>query len=143
MSLLEDVKPVEKKTAMIYGKNDNRLSPAFEFEDIKDKLHLELTDFQQRIFDELLSQDSFIIGRKCENPLLYGLFAESPTICIDDILEPLEPKSASIEFDFREPKERTISDIKKEIKHEKNPLRLKQLNKELNAKYKELKSGRK
>lgn len=43
----------------------------------------------------------------------------------------------------REPVERTISDIKKEIKHERNPLRLKQLNRELNEKYKELKRGRK
>jgi hypothetical protein len=135
MSLLRDVK-LDKKTAMIYGISDKRISPAFEFESERDKIRLELTDFQ-------LMQDSFIIGRKCENPLLYGLFAEFPTICIDDILNSLEPKSLSVEFDFREPKERTISDIKKEIKHEKNPLRLKQLNKELNAKYKELKSGRK
>lgn len=53
--------------------------------------------------------------------------------------------SISVELEKlkREPVERTISDIKKEIKHERNPLRLKQLNRELNAKYKELKRGRK
>lgn len=53
--------------------------------------------------------------------------------------------SISVELEKleREPVERTISDIKKEIKHEINPLRLKQLNRELNAKYKELKRGRK
>lgn len=51
----------------------------------------------------------------------------------------LNPISMEIK---REPVERTISDIKKEIKHERNPLRLKQLNRELNAKYKELKKGR-
>jgi hypothetical protein len=99
-----------------------------------------MTDLEEKKQDV---REDLIIGRKCENPLLYGLFAEFPTICIDDILNPLEPKSVSVEFDFRQPKERTISDIKKEIKHEKNPLRLKQLNKELNMKYKELKSGRK
>lgn len=104
----------------------------------------QLTDYQQKILDALASKAEYVIvGRKCSKSWIYELFNEALSICIDDILEPLEQKSVSVEFDFREPKEHTISDIKKEIKHEKNPLRLKQLNKELNMKYKELKSGRK
>lgn len=104
----------------------------------------QLTDYQQKILDALASKEEYVIvGRKCSKSWIYELFNEALSICIDDILEPLEQKSVSVEFDFREPKEHTISDIKKEIKHEKNPLRLKQLNKELNMKYKELKSGRK
>lgn len=44
-----------------------------------------------------------------------------------------------LSFSIDIPKERTIAEVKKEIKHEKNPMRLKQLNKELNKLYKEKK----
>lgn len=153
MSLLRDGKTVENKTATIYGINDNRISHAFEFEDVKDKLHLELTSFQEHILEELVKNDGFIPiviggGRACGkswiNEYLFdALNGESSRIIFDEFLDSLESKTVSVEFDFREKKERTISDIKKEIKYERNPLRLKQLNKELNMKYKELKSGRK
>lgn len=163
MSLLEDVKPVEKKTAMIYGKNDNRLSPAFEFEDVKDKFDCEFNDFQKRVLEEILdkSKDLVIVPQRCGKTWLYNvlglsymyelIYGESPNVseflefAHDTVYSSHDFLTASRIFtmEIREPKERTISDIKKEIKHEKNPLRLKQLNKELNTKYKELKSGRK
>lgn len=44
-----------------------------------------------------------------------------------------------LSFSINVPKERTIADVKKDIKHEKNPMRVKQLNKELNKLYKEKK----
>ena len=127
------------------------ISPVFEFEN--EKLKLELANYQRHILEELVKNDGIISivvgggrasGKSWINEFLYdALNCETTKIIFDEFLDSLEPKSESIEFDFREPKERTISDIKKEIKHEKNPLRLKQLNKELNMKYKELKSGRK
>lgn len=62
---------------------------------------------------------------------------------MDEIIENLKPKienvSKSMEIIFHdldfENMERTPEEIKKEIKHEKNPMRLKQLNKELNSSY--------
>ena len=152
MSLLRDGNKSDSKTATIYGINDNHISPAFEFEDAKDKLHLELTSLQKHILEELVKNDGFIpivigggraSGKSWINEYLFDSLNGESSRIIDELLDSLEPKTASIEFDFREQKERTISDIKKEIKYERNPLRLKQLNKELNMKYKELKSGRK
>lgn len=49
----------------------------------------------------------------------------------------IETESGVISVSLPLPKERTIADVKKDIKHEKNPMRLKQLNKELNKLYKE------
>lgn len=62
---------------------------------------------------------------------------------LDEIIENLKPiienVSKSMEIIFYdldlENMERTPEEIKKEIKHEKNPMRLKQLNKELNSSY--------
>lgn len=51
----------------------------------------------------------------------------------------IETESSILTFSIGMPKERTIADVKKDIKHEKNPMRLKQLNKELNKLYKEKK----
>lgn len=62
---------------------------------------------------------------------------------LDEIIENLKPiienVSKSMEIIFHdldlENMERTPEEIKKEIKQEKNPMRLKQLNKELNSSY--------
>jgi hypothetical protein len=159
MSLLEDGKPTENKTAMIYGKNDNSV---FEFESERDKINCEFSDFQKRILEEILDEDKdlTIVPSRCGKTWLYDIIASifiyefmydtkpNPNELLDFIGEALDsPHESSaihnVSIEFVTPKERTISDIKKEIKHEKNPLRLKQLNKELNMKYKELKSGRK
>ena len=51
----------------------------------------------------------------------------------------IETESSILTFRIGTPKERTIADVKKDIKHEKNPIRLKQLNKELNKLYREKK----
>ena len=51
----------------------------------------------------------------------------------------VETESSILTFSIGSPKERTIADVKKDIKHEKNPIRLKQLNKELNKLYREKK----
>jgi hypothetical protein len=51
----------------------------------------------------------------------------------------VETETSVLSFSINIPKERTIADVKKDIKHEKNPMRLKQLNKELNELYKEKK----
>jgi hypothetical protein len=53
----------------------------------------------------------------------------------------VETETSVLSFSINIPKERTIADVKKDIKHEKNPMRLKQLNKELNKLYKEKKRG--
>jgi hypothetical protein len=55
----------------------------------------------------------------------------------------VETESGILSFSINIPKERTIADVKKDIKHEKNPMRLKQLNKELNKLYKEKKRKKK
>jgi hypothetical protein len=55
----------------------------------------------------------------------------------------VETETSVLSFSINIPKERTIADVKKDIKHEKNPMRLKQLNKELNKLYKEKKRGAK
>lgn len=62
---------------------------------------------------------------------------------LDEIIKNLKPiienTIESMEIIFHdldlENMERTPEEIKKEIKHEKNPMRLKQLNKELNSSY--------
>lgn len=58
---------------------------------------------------------------------------------IDALSELMEPiaKSMSIIFEDIESstEERTPEEIKRDIKHEKNPMRLKQLQKELNSSY--------
>lgn len=157
MSLLKDGKTAENKTAMIYGKNEN---PIFEFE--SEKLKLEFNSFQKHILEELINSENkdwtIVPPRHCGKTFVHDIFASKfiyeilygATPSIDELLnfigEALDsscesPTMPMVSVEFIEPKERTISDIKKEIKHEKNPLRLKQLNKELNMKYKELKSG--
>lgn len=56
---------------------------------------------------------------------------------VDDALEELKRELQEI-YNVRPPVE-----IKKEIKHEKNPMRLKQLNRELNESYKVYRKKRK
>lgn len=51
----------------------------------------------------------------------------------------VETETRVLSFSINIPRERTIADVKKDIKHEKNPMRLKQLNKELNKLYREKK----
>lgn len=116
-----------------------------------------LSDYQRKIED--ITKDDFVtmIGRKngksilawCEDiyKMIYGAFPTYNELLefIDDVLtdgRKVETESSILTFSIGTPKERTIADVKKDIKHEKNPMRLKQLNKELNKLYKEKKRRR-
>lgn len=97
-------------------------------------------------------EENIIIGRKNQKSLLmwceymykmiYGVYPTYNELLefIDDVLtdgRKVETETRILTFSIGSPKERTIADVKKDIKHEKNPMRLKQLNKELNKLYKE------
>lgn len=103
-------------------------------------------------------EENIIIGRKnwkslliwCEDvyKMIYGVFPTYNELLkfIDDLLtdgRKVETETKFLIFSIGTPKERTIADVKKDIKHEKNPMRLKQLNKELNKLYRENKRKKK
>lgn len=113
-----------------------------------------LFDYQRKIVKDFTKYEP-IIGRKNGKSwldiyiwaeymyrVIYGV---TPTYnelleFTDDVLmssRRVTTESSILSFSIGTPKERTIADVKKDIKHEKNPMRLKQLNKELNKLYKE------
>ena len=117
-----------------------------------------LSDYQRKIVEDFAKDDPIVaIGRKNGRSwidvlmwlqymytILYGVI---PTY--DELIEfthdvltdgrKVETESSILTFSIGSPKERTIADVKKDIKHEKNPMRLRQLNQELNKLYKEKK----
>ena len=114
-----------------------------------------LSDYQREIVEDFAKDDPIVaIGRKNGKSwvdifmwlqymytMIYGV---TPTYnelieFTHDVLtdgRQVETESSVLTFSIERPKERTIADVKKDIKHEKNPMRLKQLNKELNESYK-------
>lgn len=121
-----------------------------------------LSDYQRRIVEDSVKDDPIVkLARK--NGISWGniliwlqymytmIYGVTPTY--DELIEfmndvltdgrQVETESSILTFSIGTPKERTIADVKKDIKHEKNPMRLKQLNKELNKLYKENKRKKK
>ena len=96
----------------------------------KDK-SLALTDYQREILDGIIEAES-------TNPWIVHAGQCSYRFLADAIDEVLKPFLKDIEMATTK-RPRTIADVKKDIKHEKNPMRLKQLNKELNKLYKKKK----
>ena len=117
-----------------------------------------LSDYQRKVVEDFAKDDPIVaIGRKNGRSWTYILtwlqymyimiYGTTPTY--DELLEfakdvstvgrKVETESKFLIFSIGTPKERTIADVKKDIKHEKNPMRLKQLNKELNKLYREKK----
>ena len=121
-----------------------------------------LSDYQRKIIEDFAKDDYIVavghrIGKSWIDVLMWLQYMYSvihgviPTY--DELLKfahdvltdsyDVETESGVLSFSIDIPKERTIADVKKDIKHEKNPMRLKQLNKELNKLYKEKKKGTK
>lgn len=90
-----------------------------------------LSDYQREILDGIIEAES-------TNPWIVHASQCSYRFLVDAIDEVLEPFLKDIEMATTK-SPRTIADVKKDIKHEKNPMRLKQLNKELNKLYREKK----
>lgn len=125
--------------------------------DDTDSSDYHLSDYQRKIIEDIAKKVDpiVVIGRKNEKSWLSILiWAKDMYIMIhgvtptyDELVEfttkvltdghKVETETRILSFSIGIPKERTIVDIKKDIKHEKNPMRLKQLNKELNKLYKE------
>lgn len=117
-----------------------------------------LSDYQRKII-EYFAKDDYIVavgrknGKSWVDILLWlqymyiVMYSVTPTY--NELLEfahdiltdgrQIETESSILTFSIGIPKERTIADVKKDIKHEKNPMRLKQLNKELNKLYRKKK----
>ena len=117
-----------------------------------------LSDYQRKIIEDFAKDDPIVaIGRKNGKSwvdiliwlqyMYTCLYGVTPTYnelieFTHDVLtdgRQVETESSILTFSIGMPKERTIADVKKDIKHEKNPMRLKQLNKKLNKLYKEKK----
>ena len=117
-----------------------------------------LSDYQRMIVEDFAKDDPIVkIGRKDARSwvnvliwlqymyiMIYGVFPtynELVEFAHDVSMDSRKVKTENytLYFSIGNPKERTIADVKKDIKHEKNPMRLKQLNKELNKLYKEKK----
>lgn len=117
-----------------------------------------LSDSQRKVVEDFAKDDPIVkIGRKNGKSwidvlmwlqymykMIYGVFPtydELAEFAYDVLTDgrQVETESRILTFSIGSPKERTITDVKKDIKHEKNPMRLKQLNKELNKLYKEKK----
>lgn len=117
-----------------------------------------LSDYQRKIVEDFAKDDYIVavghrIGKSWIDCLMWlqymyiVMYSVTPTY--NELLEfthdmltdgrQIETESSILTFSIGMPKERTIADVKKDIKHEKNPMRLKQLNKELNKLYKEKK----
>ena len=132
------------------------INDAIDIIDGVDVTDCHLSDYQRKIVEDFAKDDPIVkIGRKNGRSwidvliwlqymytMIYGVI---PTY--DELMEfthdvltdgcQVETESSILTFSIGSPKERTIADVKKDIKHEKNPMRLKQLNKELNKLYKE------
>lgn len=117
-----------------------------------------LSDYQRKIVEDFAKDNPIVtIGRKNGKSwidvlmwlkyMYIVMYSVTPTY--NELLEfahdvltdgrKVETESSILTFSIGNPKERTIADVKKDIKHEKNPMRLKQLNKELNKLYREKK----
>lgn len=119
---------------------------------------LEESDYQRRIVEDFAKDDPIVsFARKNQKSwidelmwlqymynMMYSVFPTYNELVefAHDMLtdgRQIETETSILTFSIGIPKERTIADVKKDIKHEKNPMRLKQLNKELNKLYKEKK----
>ena len=115
-----------------------------------------LTDYQREILDGIIESEHInpvVIGRKNGKlsawfqymyEVIYGVtptYNELVEFTHDVLTDGRKVKTETriLTFSIGSSKERTIADVKKDIKHEKNPMRLKQLNKELNKLYREKK----
>lgn len=115
-----------------------------------------LSDYQRKIVEDFAKDDSIVaIGRKNVDILMWlqymytWIHGVGVTPTYDELSKfahsvltdsyDVETETRVLSFSINIPRERTIADVKKDIKHEKNPMRLKQLNKELNKLYKEKK----
>lgn len=117
-----------------------------------------LSDYQRKIIEDFAKDDPIVaIGRKNGKSwvdiliwlqyMYIVMYSVTPTY--NELLEfahsvltdsyDVETETRVLSFSINIPRERTIADVKKDIKHEKNPMRLKQLNKELNKLYREKK----
>ena len=117
-----------------------------------------LSDYQRKIVEDFAKDDYIVavghrVGKSWIDVLMWlqymyiVMYSVTPTY--DELVEfahdvltdgrKVETETCTLTFSVEAPKERTIADVKKDIKHEKNPMRLKQLNKELNKLYKEKK----
>lgn len=111
-------------------------------------------DYKRKVVEDFTNDDPIVaIGRKNGKSWIYILmqymyimiYGTTPTYnelleFANDVLtdgHKVKTETRILTFSIGSPKERTITDVKKDIKHEKNPMRLKQLNKELNKLYKE------
>ena len=137
------------------------INDAIDIIDGVDVTDCHLSDYQRKIVEDFAKDDPIVkIGRKNGRSwidvliwlqymytMIYGAI---PTY--DELMEfthdvltdgrQVETESSILTFSIGSPKERTIADVKKDIKHEKNPMRLKQLNKELNKLYREKRKGK-
>lgn len=120
-----------------------------------------LSDYQRKIVEDFAKDDPIVaIGRKNGKSWVdFLMWLQYMYICLygvtptyNELIEfahdvstvgrKVETEYRILNFSIGSPKERTIADVKKAIKHEKNPMRLKQLNEELNKLYKEKKKGK-
>lgn len=121
-----------------------------------------LSDYQRMIVEDFAKDDPIVsLTRKNQKSwidalmwlqymytMMYGVFPtynELEEFAHDVFMDSrkIKTENYTLYFSIGNPKERTIADVKKDIKHEKNPMRLKQLNKELNKLYREKKKGTK
>ena len=132
------------------------INDAIDIIDGVDVTDCHLSDYQRKIVEDFAKDDPIVtIGRKngmswmsvfiwlqYMYTMIYGAIPTYDELMdfTHDVLtdgRQVETESSILTFSIGSPKERTIADVKKDIKHEKNPMRLKQLNKELNKLYKE------
>ena len=132
------------------------INDAIDIIDGVDVTDCHLSDYQRKIVEDFAKGDPIVkIGRKngmswmsvfiwlqYMYTMIYGVIPTYDELMdfTHDVLadgRQIETESSILTFSIGSPKERTIADVKKDIKHEKNPMRLKQLNKELNKLYKE------
>ena len=114
-----------------------------------------LSDYQRKIIEDFAKDNPIVVighknGKSWVDILMWlqymyiVMYSVTPTYSellefAHDVLtdgRKVETESSILTFSIGTPKERTIADVKKDIKHERNPMRLKQLNKELNKLYK-------
>ena len=85
---------------------------------------------------EVSEEEKALLESRAEQIIEYEKMLRERAAKLSEAL--LEPASVV----FQPLKYRTPETIKRDIKHEKNPMRLKQLNQELNASYKFYKGGK-
>jgi hypothetical protein len=130
--------------------------------DCVDVADCHLSDYQRKIIEDFAKDDYIVavghrIGKSWIDVLMWLKYMY---ICVNGVTPTydelskfahsvltdsydVETETSVLSFSINIPKERTIADVKKDIKHEKNPMRLKQLNKELNKLYRENKRKKK